>query len=153
MTVSEYAEACGNIVERLEESGDIFDSSGDFSSGFDVIDDALSDLKKLNPPQELDRVHTVVVETLQFTSTEFKDVGLFDLMEDMAEMEKDTEELSESEAMKRMADFEERMESVVAEMERLGPEIDRLESELEEAASELSPATRDILDAGRCDWL
>ena len=151
LTVGEYATACGDIVESLNRFDEVFESAN-VSDALDAVEDAVSDLRKLKPPEELKLLHATRIDMLQFTSKAIKDLGIDDLFNDLAEMEKDAEDLSESEAMKRMADLAERMESWEEEIEKLEPEIERLDTELEEAESELSPATQEILYSQGCEW-
>ncbi len=140
LTVREYAEACGDLITDTES----------VPSALDALENAVSGMKKLNPPEELQRLHDLQVDAAEFGLKSIKEVGLEGLMEDMAELNEEAEELSETEAEKRLSKLMERMEGMQEGFEKFEAESEKFEAEVEEATSDLSPTTRGILSDEGC---
>ena len=139
MTVEEYAAACEGLGDKLDDFGG---GDEDLSFGFDAIEDAIAEIKRWNPPEELQEFHEVRVRSLDAAIDALKDTGFYELMEDLekASQEEDSDKVLE--LMGEMSELED-------EMLELEDEMSELEDDMERTEEDLSPATRAILaDAG-----
>ena len=139
MTVEEYADAC----EALGVSIDDLDSLDEFSSGWDVIEDANAEIKEWDPPEELQEFHEVRVRGFELLVDGLKDVGYIDLMEDFEKAAAGEGEAKTLELMSKFAELED-------EMAELADEAVALEDKYNRTKEELSPATREILADADC---
>ena len=136
MTVEEYAAACEELGNKLDDLE--LDSA---SSRIDAIEDAVTELKRWNPPEELQEFHEARVRFMDASIDALKDTSLFELMLERAAKEEDAEKLPE--LMGEMSELEDRMSELKDEMAEL-------EEEAERTQEALSPATRQILADADC---
>ena len=138
MTVEEYAAAC-------EEIGSNFDSVADtdFTSGFEAMEDALAEVRRWDPPGELQEFHDVTVRAAETLIRALKETGAFDLMREFEKAAEEEDEAKVLELMGRMAELEEAMDQI-------DDQISELDEEVERAEEKLSPATREILADADC---
>ena len=140
MTVEEYAAAC-------EATGDDLNSMASFdedaSSSLKAVEEALAEVRRWNPPEELQEFHDATVRAGEGAINAIKETGFIDLMQEFekAEEEEDTARLLE--LMEQMAEVEDAMV-------RFDDEMSALEDEVVRAVENLSPDTREILAAANC---
>ena len=135
MTVQEYADACEALGDQLEQDN--------VSSGISAIEDALDEVKRWNPPEELQEYHDVGVRGMEATVTALKDTGALELFEEM-------EKAQEEEDVERALELMEQAAELEDELARFDDQMTELTDELERARENLSPATREILDNADC---
>lgn len=140
MTVEEYASACANLEQRFPDNE--LDGTGEF--GF--FEDAISEIKSWNPPEELAQFHEQYVRAMDASFAALKDSGFLDLMDDIAEAEEEEDQERMMELFEQMAEMQDGM----VEFER---EMSALEDELEEVVQDISPETRQALDDAGCTIL
>ena len=151
LTVREYAEACADLQTGFEDSDlDSMDSAAAVSTVLDYLETTLSNLRNLNPPKELERVHEAMRETYTFIQEFLNDSGIVELAEDVEEWETDAEVLSEAEALSHARDLMERMAEYAEKVEEFESELDELSENMVEAATELSPETLEALEDEGC---
>ena len=136
MTVEEYAAACEVLGNKLDDLDSV-------SSGIDALEDAVAEVKRWNPPEELQEFHEARVRFMDASIDALKDTGLFELMEDL---EKASEEEDPDKMLELMGEMSE-LEDKVSELE---DEMAELEEETERTEEALSPATRQILADADC---
>ncbi len=137
MTVEEYAAACEGLGDSLES----FDE--DVAAGLDAMEDTVAEVKRWNPPEELQEFHEARVESLDALLDALKDTGFFQLLQDL---EKAAEEEDEAELLRLMGEMSE-LEDAISDLEDL---IEESEDEMERTQEDLSPATREILAGADC---
>ena len=140
MTVEEYAAACEALGARFNDLGS-FDE--DFSTGFDAIEDAIDEIKKWNPPGELQEYHGVRVRAMETALDALQGSGLLDLMQDLEKAAEEEDETKVLELLGDMADLEDRMSQFEDDMAEFEDEIERTQDGL-------SPETRRILENADC---
>ena len=140
MTVEEYATACEAIGETLNQSGN-FDA--DLTSGFDAMEEALAEIRRWDPPEELQESHDVRVRSMDTWLNSFKETGQLDLLREAERAVEEEDGAKVLEVMGRMAELEDEMERFDAQMSALGDEAERAEENL-------SPETRQVLADANC---
>ena len=138
MTVEEYAAACEGLDNRLD-----LESFDDVAAGLDAMEDAVAEVKRWNPPKELQEFHEARVESLDAVVDGLKDTGFFQLLLDL---EKAVEGEDEAELLRLMGEMSE-LEDAISDLEDL---IEESEDEMERTQEDLSPATREILAGADC---
>ena len=135
MTVQEYATAC----ERLGDNFAFEDISMDASS----FEDFLSEVKKWNPPEELQRLHKLKIERAEAGIKALKDTGLLDLMQEFEEAQQNDDQERLLQLMVEIGEMEDRMDALQERMEGM-------EEDVAQAQADLSPETRQILEDAGC---
>lgn len=154
LTVDEYAEECGEILEDLNDA-DIsiggFDPSdvAYYSSDADDIDDirdAIDELKEyigeyksLSPPSDLKEFHEARVAVLDFAGGE-----MLSILEDTTSIVEDLIYAYED-------GDEDEIEDLLDEIEDLEDDYDDFEDELEDLAEDLEDAEDDLSSRDRRD--
>ena len=134
MTVEEYAAAC-------EELSDKFDD--DSIRQFDSMEVLMSELKRWNPPEELQEFHETRIRSMEVTKNALKDTGFLELIEDLEKASEEDDQVKLLRLQSEMADIEDKM----SEFE---DEISELQAEAERTQDALSPATLQILADANC---
>ena len=140
MTVEEYASACEAIGETLNQAGNLDQG---LTSGFDAMEEALAEIRRWNPPEELQEFHDVRVRSMDTGLNVLKETGALDLMR---EFEKAAEEEDEAKALELMG----QMAELEGEMERFDDQMSALEDEVERTQENLSTDTRQVLADANC---
>lgn len=139
MTVEEYAAACVSLDQRFPD--DEFELTG-----FSMLDDIVDEVKSWNPPEELAQFHEVYVRTLDAAFGIFRETGILDLLEDLAEAE-------QSEDSERMMELFADMAELESEMAGFEAEMAALEEEVSQAVRAISPETRAVVEDAGCTLL
>ena len=150
LTVGDYAEACGSVIEAFDSL-----ESDDVREAFLTLEMRVTDLGKINPPDELKRFHDVSTVWTGFSVNTYREIGMIELLETAAALERDAANPSESEEWEQTLEFLERMDEVLLELEKYEAEAQKYIVEIEAAEAEFSPTTREILQAADCfseDW-
>ncbi len=134
MTVEEYASACEELSDKFED---------DFSFQFDSTEDALSEFRRWNPPEELKEFHETRIRFMEAAINVLKDTGFLELMEDL-------EKAVEEENQTKVLQFQSELEGIQEKMSEFEDEVSALADEAQRAQGTLSPATRRILEDGDC---
>ena len=140
MTVQEYAAACEEVSNKFDDVGGM---EADISSGFDAMKDLVTELKRWNPPEELQEFHEARIRAWEVTAKLLEDSGLLELMQEFEEAAEDEDGDRALELMGEMAALEDVGQELEDKMEELEEEIERTEEGL-------SPATRQILEDADC---
>ena len=160
LTVEEYAEECGEILEDLNDA-DIsiggFDPSdvAYYSSDPDDIDDirdAIDDLKEyigeykaLSPPSELREFHEARVATLDFVEGE-----MIAILEDTASIAEDLIDAYEDRDEDEVEDLMDEIQDLEDDLEDFEDELEDLAEDLEDAEDDLSSRDRRDLERDDC---
>ncbi len=140
MTVEEYAAACEEVSNKFDDVGGMEE---DLSSGFDAFEDIITEIKRWNPPEELQEFHEVRIRALETSAKLLEDSGILELMR---EFEKAAEEEDGDRMLELMGEMAE-LEDVGQELE---DKMEELAEEIERTGEGLSPATRQILEDADC---
>ena len=140
MTVEEYAAAC----VKLEQS--FPDSALDGPAGFGELEGIIGELKSWNPPEVLAQFHNTYVPAMDTGFRALRESGVLELMEEIAQAERD-------EDPERMMELFEEMGALEGAMERFDADMSGLEKELEQAAREVPPQARQVLAGAGCTLL
>ena len=136
MTVEEYAEGCTSLGDRFED----LDRSAD--QGLGALEDALAEVKKWNPPEELQEFHNLQVMSLEFLLNALQETDLLQLMQDL-------EKASEGDA-ERFLELLGDMEELEGQMGELEAQMAELDEAVQRTEDDLSPSTREILSSAGC---
>lgn len=134
MTIEEYAAACEELSDRFDE---------DSSSPFDSMEDVLTELKRWNPPEELQEFHETRIRVGEATVDALKETGFLGLVQDLEKAIEEEDQVQVLRLQSEMADMEEKMSE-------LEDELEALEDEGERVIGALPPTTRRILEAADC---
>ncbi len=108
----------------------------------DALEDVLAEVKRWNPPEELQEFHRFRVRSSDAILEALKDTGLLELMQEL-------EEASEEEDQAKVLSLSAEISELENEMSGLEDDLAEMEDEIERTKEDLSPATRQILaDAG-----
>ena len=136
MTVEEYAAACKAISNELN----IDMAERDLSSQYAAMDDALAEVKRLTPPEELQGFHEATVRSFEAGMDALKQTGVLEFIQRLEKADEgEVDEIEEAQLVELMGKF--------AELE---DHMTELEEEVERAQEDLSPATREILAGADC---
>ncbi len=136
MTVEEYAEGCTSLGDRFED----LDRSAD--QGLGALEDALAEVKKWNPPEELQEFHNLQVMSLEFLLNALQETDLLQLMQDL-------EKASEGDA-ERFLELLGDMEELEGQMGELEAQMAELDEAVQRTEDDLSQGTREILSSAGC---
>ena len=136
MTVEEYASTCKELINRIEDT----DSLATAFSGIDVI---AEEMKRWNPPAELQEFHDTRVESLETVVDTLKDMAFFELLEELENASEDEDPEKILELMGDIMKLEDELSGVEDKMAEM-------EQELERTEASLSPATRQTLADADC---
>ncbi len=140
MTVEEYASACEAVGDTLEESGNLDEG---FTSGFDAMEDALEEIGRWNPPEELQEFHGVRLRSMEAAIDALEETGALDLIREFEEAAEEEDTDKALELLDQMAELED-------EMARFDDQMSALEDDVERALEDLSSETRQILADANC---
>ena len=134
MTIQEYATACGGLGDKF--------ASDSLSPGA-ALEDALAEAKQWNPPEELQRLHELLIEGYEAGIKALKDTGLLDLMQEF-------EEAQQNDDQERLLELMAEMEEAQDGMDALGEQMEEVEEDIAQAERDLSPEARKILEDVGC---
>ena len=140
MTVEEYAAACEEISNKFDDEGG---TEEDLSSVFNVIENVVTEIKQLNPPEELQEFHETRIRSLSTMVDLIEDSGFLELMRELEEASEEEDGARVMELMGEMAELGDKAQDLENEMAALEAETERTEEAL-------SPATRQILADADC---
>ena len=160
LTVEEYAEECGEILEDLNDvdisiSGfdpsDVFyyasdiDDIEDISDAIDDIKEYIGEYKALSPPSELQEFHEARVAMLDFAEGEMLAVleDALSIAEELLDAYEDDDDDAVEDLLEEIADLED-------DFEDLEDDFDDLLDDLEEAEEDLSSRDRRDLERDDC---
>ena len=148
LSVEEYAIACGDLGEAVDQGVGIEDAS-DFSQAIDILEESLDGLQELEPPEELQRLHELKVAGSELAFSVLNEIGFDDLQE-----EEDLANLSPEERLERS---EQVMQNLVLRLTIMERALERLEEGLAdlqvavlEEQESLSPETYEIMVREGC---
>lgn len=139
-TVEDYAAACKRLGHKFDE---LDGSDGYFSSGFEVLEDALAELNGWNPPEELREFHRVRLRGTESTVDALRDSGFLELIQVL-------EKAYEEEDVGKVLSLLGEMLKLKDALSQLEDEMSQFSDEAERAQERLSPATRRILEEADC---
>lgn len=160
LTVEEYAEECGDIIEDIGDVGipvDGFDptSIAYYSSDLDDIDDIqeaiddtkeyMGEYKSLSPPSELQDFHDARVALLTLTEDE-----IFPLLEDALSISEDVIDAYQDEDYDAIEDLEDDLQDLEDDFDDLEDDLEDLRDDLEDAEDDLSSRDRRDLERDDC---
>ena len=149
LTVTEYEAVCGSLIATLVG----FEATNDVDEVLAfllTLEMRVADLGTVNPPDELERFHKALLGSVEFAVNAFREIGLVDLVQASADLERDAANLSESEQLERALKLLEQVRQLELEAERLDAAAQEYGAEIEAAQSELSPTTHASLQAAGC---
>ena len=149
LSVEEYAEACGDLGESVGQGLGV-EVVEDFSDAIDFLEDTLDGLQELNPPEELERLHSLKVAGSELALGVLREVGIADLEdaeEELAAMSEEERQERSQEIMQELMDRLSRMEEALLKLET---ELTTLQSQITKEQDALSPETYGILAKEGC---
>ena len=159
LTVEEYAEECGEVLEDLQDAGysvfgldpsDIYynydpDDIEDFRDELDDVKDVIGQYKSLSPPSELADFHDARVESLSFWEGE-----IIPLIEDSLSLGEDLYDAYEDDDGDRIDDIRDDLDDLQDDYYDLMDENEDIADDLEDAIDDLSSRDRRDLERDDC---
>lgn len=160
LTVEEYAEECGEILEDLEDldisvigfdPSDVLyyasdpDDIDDIMDGIDDVKESFGEYKALSPPSDLQEFHEAQVALMNFTEGETLAVieDAMSIAEDLLDAYEDGDEDEIEDLMDELEDLED-------DFEDLEDEYEDLLDDFEDAEDDLSSRDRRDLEREDC---
>lgn len=135
LSIDEYAEECGDVADELNDAHDIdVYYVEDLSEEFEDIKEAVSELKALNPPEDLENLHNLRVDAAELVLEGLEKTNFLDMSKELAEMLEDVDYMDYDDRRDRMEDFEDKWDDRIDEM---GDEFDEYEDRLSDLRQEI----------------
>lgn len=160
LTVEEYAEECGEILEDLNDAdisiggfdpSDIayyssdLDDLDDISDGIDDLKAYIGEYKALSPPSDLQEFHEARVAMLEFAEGE-----MLAVLEDATSIAEDLFDAYEDGDEDEIEDLLEEIEDLEDDFEDFEDDLEDLVEDLEDAEDDLSSRDRRDLEREDC---
>ena len=149
MSVEEYAIACGNLGESVDQGLGV-EMVSNFSEAIDFLEDTLDGLQALQPPVELERLHELKIAGSELALGVLREVGFDDLEKAEQELAAMSPEERQERSQEMMEDLLDRLSRMEEALLRLETELLDLQTQIESEQENLDPDTHQVMSREGC---